>query len=162
MVGRMDYAPLIEKRRARMAELEEAIAAPDLFDDRARAEEVMREHRRTQELLRSWQELCTARQHREEAQELAAGEDADLAEMAALELQELEPLIARLEEAVQYSLLPRDATEDRDAIISTISSDSTAFFTSVSTSRADSDLSMRSFFGLVTGCFGRNTVQQSS
>ncbi len=117
MGGRMDYAPLIEKRRARLAELEEAIAAPDLFDDRARAEEVMREHRRTQELLRSWQELCTARQHREEALELAAGEDADLAEMAALELQELEPLIARLEEAVQYSLLPRDATEDRDAIV---------------------------------------------
>lgn len=113
----MDYAPLIEKRRARLAELEEAIAAPDLFDDRARAEEVMREHRRTRELLCSWEELCTARQHREEAQELAAGDDADLAEMAALELEELEPRITKLEEAVQYSLLPRDATEDRDAIV---------------------------------------------
>lgn len=113
----MDYAPLIEKRRARLAELEEAIAAPDLFDDRARAEEIMREHRRTQELLRSWQELCTARQQREDAQELVSGDDADLAEMATLELEELAPRIAKLEEEVQYSLLPRDATEDRDAIV---------------------------------------------
>ena len=113
----MDYAPLIEKRRARMAELEEAIAAPDLFDDRARAEEVMREHRRTQELLRSWDELCTALQNKQDAEELAAGEDAEMAEMAALELEELTPRIAKLEETVQYSLLPRDATEDRDAIV---------------------------------------------
>lgn len=113
----MDYAPLIEKRRTRLAELEEAIAAPDLFDDRSRAEEIMREHRRTQELLRCWEELCTALQHREEAQEMAGSEDAELAEMAILELEELTPRIAALEEKVQYSLLPRDVTEDRDAIV---------------------------------------------
>ena len=113
----MDYAPLIEKRRARLVELETAISAPDLFDDRTRAEEIMREHRRTQELLRSWEELCAALQHREEATELAAGEDAEMAEMAAMELEELGPRIARLEETVQYSLLPRDVTEDRDAIV---------------------------------------------
>ena len=70
----MDYAPLIEKRRARMAELEEAIAAPDLFDDRARAEEVMREHRRTQELLRSWDELCTALQNKQDDEPIASSE----------------------------------------------------------------------------------------
>ena len=113
----MDYAPLIEKRRERLAELEEAIAAPNLFDDRARAEEIMREHRRTQELLRSWEALCSAIRQRDEAQELITGEDADMAEMAAMELEELAPRISKLEEEVQYSLLPRDETEDRDAII---------------------------------------------
>ena len=113
----MDYAPLIEKRRARLAELEEAIAAPDLFNDRTRAEEIMREHRRTKELMDTWEELCTALKNREEAKEMATSEDAELAEMAAMELEELTPRITALEEAVQYSLLPRDVTEDLDAIV---------------------------------------------
>lgn len=114
---KMDYAPLIEKRRQRLEELEQEIADPALFDDRNRAESIMREHRRTQALMNTWAELCQAKEQREEAGSLVSSEDADLAEMAAEELAELEPRIAKLEEDVQYSLLPRDETEDRDAII---------------------------------------------
>ncbi|MDO5472270.1 MAG: peptide chain release factor 1 [Akkermansia sp.] len=113
----MDYAPLIEKRRTRLQELETAIAEPTLFDDRTRAEEIMREHRRTQALLNDWEELCNARRQLAEAREMASSEDEELAEMAALELEELTPRISKLEEEVQYSLLPRDTTEDRDAIV---------------------------------------------
>lgn len=113
----MDYAPLIEKRRTRLQELETAIAEPTLFDDRTRAEEIMREHRRTQALLNNWEELCNARRQLAEAREMASSEDEELAEMAALELEELTPRISKLEEEVQYSLLPRDTTEDRDAIV---------------------------------------------
>ena len=114
---KMDYAPLIEKRRQRLEELEQEIADPALFDDRNRAESIMREHRRTHALMNTWAELCQAREQRDEASCLVSSDDADLAEMAAEELAELEPRIAKLEENVQYSLLPRDETEDRDAII---------------------------------------------
>ena len=113
----MDYAPLIEKRRIRLAELEQEIADPTLFDNRNRAEALMREHRRTQALMNTWNALCTALAQIEEARLLASSEDAEMAEMAAEELAELEPKIAKLEEDVQYSLLPRDETEDRDAIV---------------------------------------------
>lgn len=113
----MDYAPLIEKRRIRLEELEQEIADPSLFDDRKRAEELMREHRRTVGLMDIWKQLCTALEQREEAKLLAAEEDPEIAEMAAEELAELEVRIPKLEEEVQYSLLPRDTTEDRDAII---------------------------------------------
>lgn len=113
----MEYASLIEKRRARLQELETLIADPALFDDRARAEELMREHRRAVELMRVWQELCDLRRQREDNAALFSGDDPDLAEMAAAEIAELEPRIAKLEEVVQYSLLPRDATEDRDALV---------------------------------------------
>lgn len=113
----MDYAPLIEKRRQRLDELEQAIADPTLFENRSRAEALMREHRRTQALMQTWQELCHAKEAAEEARALASAEDAELAEMAAEELAELEPRISALEENVQYSLLPRDETEDRDAIV---------------------------------------------
>ena len=113
----MDYAPLIEKRRIRLTELEQEIAAPTLFDNRTRAEALMREHRRTQALMNTWDALCTALTQREEAKLLASSEDTEMAEMATEELAELEPKIAKLEEDVQYSLLPRDETEDRDAIV---------------------------------------------
>lgn len=113
----MDYAPLIEKRRIRLTELEQAIADPTLFDNRSRAEALMREHRRTQALMNTWDALCTALSQIEEAKLLASSEDEEMAAMAAEELAELEPKIAKLEEDVQYSLLPRDETEDRDAIV---------------------------------------------
>ena len=113
----MDYAPLIEKRRIRLEELEQEIADPSLFDDRKRAEELMREHRRTVGLMDIWKQLCTALEQREEARLLATEEDPEIAEMATEELAELEVRIPKLEEEVQYSLLPRDTTEDRDAII---------------------------------------------
>ncbi len=113
----MDYAPLIEKRRQRLDELEQEIADPTLFDNRSRAEALMREHRRTQALMQTWQDLCHAKDAAEEARALTSAEDAELAQMAAEELAELEPRIAKLEENVQYSLLPRDETEDRDAIV---------------------------------------------
>ena len=113
----MDYAPLIEKRRARLAELETQIADPALFNDRARAEELMREHRRTKELMGSWDELVDIRRQIEENRELAGGEDEEMAALAQADLAELEPREARLQEEIQYSLLPRDATEDRDALV---------------------------------------------
>lgn len=113
----MDYAPLIEKRRVRMEELERMIADPALFEDRTRAGELMREHRRTQELMQDWAALCDARRQLAENEELSATDDEEMAELARAELEELAPRIAALEEKVQYSLLPRDATEDRDALV---------------------------------------------
>lgn len=113
----MDYASLIAKRRQRLEELEAAIADPALFDDRARAEELMREHRRTQELLTDWDKLQDTERQIADNRELAAAEDPDMAELAQAELAALEPQLVQLTERVQYSLLPRDATEDRDALV---------------------------------------------
>ena len=113
----MDYAPLIERRRERLQELETLIADPELFSDGRRAGELMREHRRIQELLRDWDRLLETERQLEENRELASGEDPELAEMAQLELEGLEAALPELLEKIQYSLLPRDATEDRDAIV---------------------------------------------
>lgn len=114
---RMEYEPLIEKRRARLEELESLIADPSLFGDRARAEELMREHRRGQQLMRVWEELGDVQRQISDNTALASGQDEELADMARAELEELEPRLAHLRQELQYMLLPRDATEDRDALI---------------------------------------------
>lgn len=113
----MDYAPLIEKRRARLMELERRVADPTLFSDSVRAGELMRELRRTQELLRDWQCLQSLRQEQEDNRALLSVDDEEMAELAREELEKVGARVAALEERVQYALLPRDETEDRDALI---------------------------------------------
>jgi len=113
----MNYDSLIEKRRERFAEVEVAITDPDLFSDQKKASETMREHRRLKELLEMWDELNKAKSDLEENKELSREDDAEIAEMAAEEIPALEEKIVTLSEDVQYALLPRDATEDRDALV---------------------------------------------
>ena len=102
----MDYTPLIEKRRQRLEELETVIAEPDFFNDQKKASEIMREHRRLKELMETWDSLNATEQQLADNQELAKTDDPELAELAALEIPELEAALEKLRSDVQYSLLP--------------------------------------------------------
>ncbi len=113
----MDFASLIEKKAERFRELEEQIGAPDLFENPQRAREVMREHARLGELLQNGEALEKARAELEESRALAGGDDAEMAEMAAADVAQLEQRLAELEREVQLALLPPDPNEERDAIV---------------------------------------------
>ncbi len=112
----MDFAPLIEKRRNRLKEIEEAMGVGDFYDDPQKAGEVTREHTRIKELLALWDESAEVQKQLEENRELARENDPEIAEMAGAEIPDLEKRAESLEGKIQYSLLPRDPTEDRDAI----------------------------------------------
>ncbi len=113
----MDYASLIEKRKERFAQVEIAITDPDLFSDQKKASETMREHGRLKDLLQMWEDLSKAKVDLAENEELAKEEDEEIAEMATEEIAGLKETIEKLSENVQYALLPREATEDRDALV---------------------------------------------
>lgn len=113
----LDFAPLIEKRRARFSELEKAITDPSLFDDSKKAREVLREHSRLKDLLSTWDGLASCRKQLAENAELAEGSDAEMAELAKAEIEELTARIPKLEQAVLLSLLPPQPDDDRDAIV---------------------------------------------
>ncbi len=113
----MDYTTLIEKRRARFAELEEAVGDPELFADPKRASEILREHGRLKNTLELWDRLETAKRQLADNQELAKSDDPDLSVMAAEEIPALERSIAELGDELQYALLPADPNEDRDALV---------------------------------------------
>ena len=53
----MDYATLIEKRTARLAEIEEMMSVPDFFNDQSTSTAIMREHRSLKRLLEGWETL---------------------------------------------------------------------------------------------------------
>lgn len=113
----MDYGPLIEKKRSRIPELEKIMAEDGFFNDAKRAAEISREYNRTNKLLDCWEELQQCRSSLEENEELAKSSDEELAAMASEEIPDLKNRIEKLGETVQYSLLPHDPNEDRDAIV---------------------------------------------
>jgi peptide chain release factor 1 len=113
----MDFGPLIARKRERFEELEKLVSAGDLYNDPKRAREILREHTRLKELLALWQALQKTRTEFEDASLLATGTDPEMAEMAQMELPELEKKLAALEKETQVALLPPDPNDDRDAIV---------------------------------------------
>ncbi len=113
----MDLNSLIQLKRERFEQLEREIADPRLFDNRKRAEEIMREHANLKALVGKWGTLETARKQLDDNRELATSRDVEIAAMADDEIPELEKRVADLERDVQVALLPVDRTEERDAIV---------------------------------------------
>jgi len=113
----LDFKPLIAKRRQRFEELEKEITDPSLFDDAKKAREVLKEHARVKELISTWDEMESCRAQLIENQELASGNDAEMADLAKAEIEEINARIPKLEQTVLVSLLPPQPDDDRDAIV---------------------------------------------
>ena len=113
----MDLNSFIERKRQRFAELEREVADPRLFDNRKRAEEIMREHASIKNLLERWNELEAARRQLDDNRELTTSRDVEIAAMADDEIPDLGKRVADLEREIQIGLLPSDENENRDAIV---------------------------------------------
>lgn len=114
---KLDFKPLIARRRQRFVEVEKEITDPSLFDDARKAREVLREHARLKELLSTWEELEKSLSQFAGNEELARGDDAEMAELAKAEIADITARIPKLEQAVLVSLLPPQPDDDRDAIV---------------------------------------------
>jgi peptide chain release factor 1 len=113
----VDYSVLIDKKRRRFQELEEEIGGGLVFDNAGRAKDILREHARLKELVQLWHAYQKTEQELKESQRLAAGEDAEMAELASAELPDLGNRLGELERDLQIALLPPEPGEDRDAIV---------------------------------------------
>lgn len=113
----MDFSVLIEKKQRRFGELEDEIGGGLLFENATRAREILREHARLKELMAIWKDFEKTGRELEESRALAAGDDSEMAELAAAELPELERRLPELKKDLQIALLPPEPGEDRDAIV---------------------------------------------
>ncbi len=113
----MDYAPFIEKKKSRFAELETAMAKDDFYADPKVAASLSQEYTHIKNLLATWEEFSDTSRHLADNRELEAGEDEEMAALAAEEIPELEKRYEKLEMELLYALLPRDEAESRDAIV---------------------------------------------
>ncbi len=113
----MDFASLIASRRARFEELDREISAGGIFDDAARARRILREHARVKEVLALAGEFDALQAQHGSALALVESADAEMAEMAAAEVRDLEPRMVEAERRLRVALLPPEPGEDRDAIM---------------------------------------------
>ena len=113
----MDFAKLIEQKKRRFQELEAQVTSGSLFANPKQARDIMREHARVRQLLDTWEQLERSQKQLADNRAIAMAGDPELAELAELEIPELEQRIERLSKQVQVALLPPEAHEERDAIM---------------------------------------------
>lgn len=106
-------------RRAmeRFRELEALLADPNIGTNIAKIREIGKERSDLEDLATAAIELERMEKSLAEAKEVAAGDDADLCELAEAEIAELTDTIEAQEARVRLLSIPRDPDDSRDAIV---------------------------------------------
>ena len=102
---------------ARYEELERLLADPEVATDTEKLIQYGRERAEIEEVVGAYRELRDAGRQIEDAEQLAADGDSELAELAEEELGELRRTRARLEEQIRLLLVPKDPNDEKDVIV---------------------------------------------
>ncbi|MGR6807703.1 peptide chain release factor 1 [Sphaerotilus natans] len=105
----------LDRQILRLAELDAALADPQVMADIGRLRTLTRDHARVSELAGRWTRLQQRERDLQDARAMLG--EADLAEMAREEIAAAEADIARLDAELQTALLPRDPDDDRNAFL---------------------------------------------
>lgn len=89
----------------------------EVGNDYQRAAELNKERTDLEALVEKAREYRNARKRQEEARELLEGDDAELRELAELELAELEEQIPALENELKAMLVPKDPRDEKNVIV---------------------------------------------
>lgn len=107
----------LTKIAERYAELERLMAQPDVLADYTRLNELAQERSELAELAETFQRFQTVERQIEENRLLLEDSDPELAELAQLELADLETEWAELESKLKKMLLPKDPNDDKNVIV---------------------------------------------
>ena len=101
----------------RFSQVETEMGRPEVAMDSNKLSELARERSALESAVRLYEEYKEKKQSLEEAKELIDGDEADLAELAAEEIKELEPALEELEERLRVELLPKDPYDAKDTVV---------------------------------------------
>ncbi|MCB9134230.1 MAG: peptide chain release factor 1 [Anaerolineales bacterium] len=108
----LDKIQIIETR---LHEIDEELA--ESGGDYEKIATLSRERSEIEPLVQKGREYRQALENLAQAQELVNGDDAEMADLAALEIEELEPKVAQFEHEIKAMLLPKDPRDDRNVIV---------------------------------------------
>jgi len=115
----MDELPAIAPFRHRLEELAAQMAAPSFYNNPRRAADVTREHQKLSQLIE--EHALHERLEREIAEAQTLGRDptadADMRELAAAEIPELQRRRAELGRSVLLAMIPPDPTDSRNTVM---------------------------------------------
>ncbi|MFN8177470.1 MAG: peptide chain release factor 1 [bacterium] len=108
--------------RARLAlrrfrEVMDELSKPEVVADVRKLKELGRERASLEELATAAAEHESVEREIAEAKAILAGDDADMKDLAAAELESLSPRLAELEERVRVLSIPKDPDDSRNAIV---------------------------------------------
>ncbi|MDB9911957.1 peptide chain release factor 1 [Flavobacteriaceae bacterium] len=102
----------------RFDEVSDLIIQPDIISDQKQYVQLNKEYKDLNALVKKRELYIMATNHIAEADEiLADGSDADMVEMAKMQLDEAKSNIVLLEEEIKYMLIPRDPEDAKNAVM---------------------------------------------
>ena len=94
----------------------EDLSTPEVAADPERFAKLMREHKRLTPIVDKYREYVRLKSQIADAEEILAGGDAELAELAEVELTEAKNALPDVEHELQILLLPHDLNDDKNVI----------------------------------------------
>ncbi len=113
----LNYTDRLESLSQRFDEIEAALANPGETFDQTRFTALMKERAQIEETVQAYRDVRRIQREIAENEALAAGGDAELAALAAEELDLLRAARKPLEERLQELMLPRDPNDTKDIFI---------------------------------------------
>ncbi|MBQ5814348.1 MAG: peptide chain release factor 1 [Flavobacteriales bacterium] len=108
----------LEGLKTRFDEVSDLIIQPDVIADQKRYMDLGRQYKQLEKIMEVYKRYKTALDNIEEAREIIReGGDAEMVEMARMQLEESEPQIEPLEEEIKYLLIPRDPEDAKNAMV---------------------------------------------
>ena len=99
-------------------ELNEKISDPEIINDQAQWQKLMKEQSDLEPVVMKYREYKEAKQQLEGAKEiLESSNDEEMRELAKMELSELEPSLEEITEELRVLLLPKDPNDDKNVIV---------------------------------------------
>lgn len=108
----------LEFIKQRFDEINDLIIQPDIIADQKRYVELTKEYSDLKQLMEKREEYLMYTAHIEEAEEiLVDGSDAEMVEMAKMQLEEAKEEIPKLEEEIRFMLIPKDPEDSKNAVM---------------------------------------------
>ncbi len=108
----------LEGLQHKFDEISTLITDPDVISDQKRYVKLNKEYRDLEKILIAKKEYEMALAHLSEAKDILANEtDAELREMAKMQVDEIEPKIPEMEENIKLLLIPPDPEDNKNAIV---------------------------------------------
>ena len=112
MLERLQYV------KQRFDEISDLIIQPDVISDQKRYVQLNQEYKGLKDLMEKREELINVTGNIEEANEIIAdGSDAEMVEMAKMQLDEAKERLPQLEEEIKFMLIPKDPEDAKNVMV---------------------------------------------
>ena len=107
----------LEEIKTRFKYLEIMMTKPEIISNQVQMTKISKEYRNLENVNVLWNSYQNISNEINENKELIDSEDIDMSELASSENEELEKELAKIYEELNLALIPKDATDEADAII---------------------------------------------